>query len=157
MANIPDTENTAKMKKRLGRENNAQLGLFTKPDGSKCTPTESAEQMILTHFPNSLPRPPHTVRRPLAEEVDITDPKADFINPISVKTCIESFKTFKGAGPSNLKPFFYKHLGPLAIQRMCNIIKASYLLGVMPECFKELRVVFIPKLNKPSFELSGWA
>ena len=93
MANIPDTENTAKMKKRLGRENNAQLGLFTKPDGSKCTPTESAEQMILTHFPNSLPRPPHTVRRPLAEEVDITDPKADFINPTSVKACIESFKT----------------------------------------------------------------
>merc|ERR1739836_63709 len=31
-------------------------------------------------------------------------------------------------------------------------MKTSYMLGVMPECFKELRIVFIPKCNKPSFD-----
>ena len=53
MANIPSTEDTAKLKKRLGRENSASLGLFTKQDGSKFTPEESAMEMISTHFPNS--------------------------------------------------------------------------------------------------------
>ena len=41
VANILDTEETAKLKKRLGRENNASLGLFTNEDGSKCTPKQS--------------------------------------------------------------------------------------------------------------------
>ena len=152
MANVPNMEDTAKLKKRLGRENSASLGLFTKADGTKCTPEESATKMINTHFPNSTLEPPHNVRRPLKEEVDISDPRADFINPRSVRTCIRSFKPLKGAGPSNIKPIFYQHLGPLAIQRMCNIMKGSYLLGVMPACFRELRVVFNPKNNKSSYD-----
>ena len=76
MANIPDSDDTAKLRKRLGRENNATMGLFTKSDGTKCTPEESADRMIAAHFPNSLQEPPHTVRRPLRDWVDISDPRA---------------------------------------------------------------------------------
>ena len=107
MANIPTTEDTAKLRKRLGRENNASLGLFTKPDGTKCSPEESATEMISTHFPNSKQEPPNTIRRPLKETVNITDPRANFINPRSVQTSINSFKPYKGAEPSNIKPILH--------------------------------------------------
>ena len=152
MANQMSTEETAKLKKRLGRENSASLGLFTNEDGTKCTPKESVDKMIATHFPNSLQEPPQTGRRPLAEKVDVCDPAADFLNVEALKTCINTFEPLKGAGPSNIKPMVYQLLGPLALNRMCMIMKASYLLGVMPECFRELRVIFIPKNNKPSYD-----
>ena len=111
IANVLDTEETAKLKKRLGRENNASLGLFTNPDGTKCTPKESAKIMVETHFPKSTPNPPDRERVPLADEVDITDPAASFLTLESVKTSINTFKSLKGAGPSNIKPLAtYKYL-----------------------------------------------
>ena len=59
--------------------------------------------------------------------------------------CIRSFKPRKGAGPDGLKPVVYRHLGPLALQRLVNLYKASYLLGKQPQTFKNVRVIFIPK------------
>ena len=56
------------------------------------------------------------------------------------------------SGLVTIKPLVYKRLGPKTIRRISQIMKASFLLGVMPACFKELRVVFIPKNNKPSFD-----
>ena len=88
----------------------------------------------------------------MAATVDITSPEAAFITPERLKVCIKSFKPLKGAGPDGLKPKIFRHLGPNALQRLANLYKASYLLGKQPEHFKLVRVIFIPKNGKSSYD-----
>ena len=64
VANTLNTEETAKLKKRLGRQNSASISLFTNEDGTKCTPEESVDKMIDAHFPNSSQQPPQSTHTP---------------------------------------------------------------------------------------------
>ena len=47
----------------------------------------------------------------------------------------------------------FKLLGPSALQRLTDMYKASFLLGAMPECFKLIKIIFIPKLDKPAYDV----
>ena len=155
IANIQTTEETAKLKKRLCKNKGAQQGTFKNNDGSYCTPEESASKMIQTHFPNAAEEPPD---RDLGGGlkggmVDVNDPSAAWINGYTVGECIKSFKPYKGAGPDGVCPIVFKKLGPGMLHRMSLIIKASYLLGGMPACWRIIRVVFLAKPNKPSYDI----
>ena len=89
------------MNKRLNKEDNAEIGLFIKPNGQRCTTAETMDMLKDTHFPgNTTVKPPPT--QPLAEEVDINSPEAAFITPERLKACIKSFKPKKGAGPDGV-------------------------------------------------------
>ena len=144
---------TARFSKRLNKENNAEIGLFTKPDGQRCNIEETMDLLINTHFPGNTTTPP-PVTEPLEPEVDITSPEADFITPEKLKLCISSFKPRKGAGPDGVKPKLFQRLGPKALQRLANLYKASYLLGVQPEGFKDVRVIFIPKPGRQDYSVA---
>ena len=65
--------------------------------------------------------------------------------------CIKSFRPYKAAGPDALCPIVFKLLGP----RLALIIRASYLLGGMPDCWRVIRVIFLAKPNKPSYDIPG--
>ena len=80
-------------------------------------------------------------------------PEADFINVKSVTACIASFKSHKAPGPDKLKMLPFKLLGPKALDRLVRLYRASFLLGAMPECFRSIQVVFIPKADKPSYNV----
>ena len=59
VGNINDTVVTAQFSKRLNRENNAEIGLFTKANGQRCTTDETLDLLKDTHFPgNTLEKPP---------------------------------------------------------------------------------------------------
>ena len=66
-------------------------------------------------------------------------------------TSIKSFGNFKAPGSDGLCPFVYKQLGPLALQRLLQIYKASYLLGITPQIWRDVKVIFIPKVGKTDF------
>ena len=150
---INSTVETARFSKRLNKENNAEIGLFTKADGQRCNTEETLDLLKDTHFPgNTTEKPPPT--KPLSEEVDITSAEVDFITPDRLKACIASFKPGKGAGPDGLQPAVFQHLGPKALQRLANLYKASYLFGVQPEHFKMVRVIFIPKPGRPDYSVA---
>ena len=144
VADIRSAVATANFAKRLNKAHNAEIGLFTKPDGQRCNVEETMDLLKDTHFPgNTTTQPPPT--KPLATVVDIKSKKAAFITPDRVKTIIQSFKPRKGAGPDGLKPAVFQAFGPSALQRLTNLFKASYLLGVQPDHFKQVRIIFIPK------------
>ena len=153
VCDIDKTVVTADLNKRLNKEHNAEIGLFTKPNGDRCNIEETMDLLKDTHFPgNTKVKPQQTV--PLAPSVDINDPKADFITPEKVKACIDSFKPLKGAGPDRLKAKIYQRLGPQFLQRLTNLYKASYLLGIQPSNFKQVRVIFIPKPGRPDYSVA---
>ena len=151
--NIDSAKQTAGFNKKLNREQNAEIGLFTKPSGERCNIQETLDLLKDTHFPGNVSDEPPQLS-PLAASVDITDPRADFITPERLKACIFSFKPGKGAGPDGLKPKVYQRLGPKALQRLANLYKASYLLGIQPSNFKLVRVIFIPKPGRPDYSVA---
>ena len=154
IAGITDTEVIAKVSKKLDRNANAELSCFKHPSGIRCSPAETVEMLKNHHFPKSTKEPPDRVRQfLLGGRIDISDERADFISSHSVGICISSFKSHKAPGPDKLKIFPFKLLGPAALQRLVEIYKASYLLGAMPECFRLIQVVFIPKIGKVAFDV----
>ena len=150
---VEGAADTAQFSKRLNRENNAEIGLFTKPSGERCNIEETMDMLMDTHFPGNVKKAPKPMA-PLKPKVDITDPKAAFITPERLQICIRSFKPRKGAGPDGLKPAVYQHYGPKALQRLANLYKASYLLGIQPDHFKLVRVIYIPKPGRPDYSVA---
>ena len=149
-----DTVTIARLSKRMDKDASAELSCFKHPSGRQCTPEETVQQLKDTHFPKSLDGPSNRVREFMSNGVaDLEDPAANFITPLSVSTCIMSFKSHKAPGPDGLKMYPFKLLGPKAMARLTDIIKASYLLGAMPECFKLVEIIFIPKVDKPSYSV----
>ena len=154
IAGITDTEVIAKVSKRLDRNASAELSCFRHPSGVRCTPAETVEILKNHHFPNSTKEPPDRVRQLLSDgKIDISDERADFISELSVGICISSFKSHKAPGPDKLKMLPFKLLGPLALRRLVELYKASYLLGAMPECFRLIQIIFIPKPGRVSFDV----
>ena len=154
LAGISDTVVIARLSKKLDKNASAELGCFRHPSGARCTPAETVQQLKDTHFPKSLNKPTDRVREFMSDGLaDIDDKKADFISSYSVGVCISAFKSHKAPGPDKLKMLPFKLLGPAALQRLTDLYKASYLLGAMPECFKLISVVFIPKVDKPAYDV----
>ena len=154
LSGIGDTVVVARLSKKLDKNASAELGCFRHPSGVRCTPAETVQQLKDTHFPKSLDGPTDKVREFMSDGLaDIEDKKADFINPTSVKVCISAFKSHKAPGPDGLQILPFKLLGPVALLRLTEMYKASYLLGAMPECFRLIKVIFIPKADKPAYDV----
>ena len=150
---IGDPETVARLSKKLDKNTNAELSCFRDESGKQCTPAETVQQLKDTHFPNCLDEPSGRAREFLSDGIaDIMDEKANFITPASILTCVHSFKSHKAPGPDGLQVYPFKLLGPKALSRLTRLIKASYLLGAMPECFRLVRIIFIPKVDKPSYD-----
>ena len=82
-------------------------------------------------------------------KVNINNPKGSWINAHSVGECIKSFRPYKVAGPDALCPIVFKLLGPRMLHRLALIIRANYLLGGMPDCWRVIRVIFSQSPTSP--------
>ena len=90
ISEIDRTVVTASINKMMNKENNAEIGLFTKPNGQRCAVDETMDLLKDTHFPgNTTTKPLPT--QPLAAKVKITSKEAAFITPERLKACIRSF------------------------------------------------------------------
>ncbi len=68
-----------------------------------------------------------------------------------VKAAIESFGSFKAAGPDGFSPVVLQSLPMDVIHRLVEMFRASLLLEYIPNHWKEASVVFIPKQGKSSY------
>lgn len=145
--------------KILKRGRVEEVNLFRNKDGTSMTPEETLSTLCSEHFPGckKMEDMEHLFSQRKREklsssnEVNINDERASFITLEKIKTAVMSFGSHKGPGPDNLSPVVFKHMGPAALSRMQDIFRASYLLGVLPEKWLEIRVIFIPKAGKSSY------
>ena len=149
--NIDTNPEVAALNRALMRDKNQQVGLMQLPDGNLCTPEQSIALLSDTHFPKNEKVPPVRDRVPLEYMVDITSPKVEFISPKRISVVIKSFGRFKGPGPDGFPPIVYYNFGEKAINRLCSIYRASYLLGLQPSKWREIKVIYIPKPGKASY------
>ena len=146
----------AKLKKSLCRDGKVEQSVFKNSDGTYCTPEETAKKMINTHFPNAAEEPPNRERDGefIRGKVNINDPRGSWINAHSVGQVIKSFRPYRGAGPDAFCPIIFKRLGPRMLHRLALIIRASYLLGGLPDYWRVIRVIFLAKPNKDDYGIA---
>ena len=127
------------------------LGMIKNQNGVPCaTPEDSVQVMVDTHFPgNTNTNDASPPSGPICW--DLEDEQAKFITVERTTEAIKSFGDTKAAGPDGIQPCVLKHLGPLALTRLCDLFKASYLLGYVPKVWRHSKVIFIPKQGKDDY------
>ena len=119
-------------------------------NGVPCaTPEDSVQVMVDTHFPGNTNTNTNDASPPSGPICwDLEDEQAKFITAERTTEAIKSFGDTKAAGPDGIQPCVLKHLGPLALTRLCDLFKASYLMGYVPKVWRHSKVIFMPKQGK---------
>ncbi len=69
-----------------------------------------------------------------------------------VKAAIESFGSYKAAGPDEFSPIVLQNLPMNVIHRYVEMFRASLMLDHIPIHWRDAKVIFIPKTNRPSYQ-----
>ena len=138
------------------------LELFNKADGTQMTPEETLESLADAKFPgcrNEEEQAPFISAREAKESQAkyslIEDSRADFITLEKTKASIESFGSHKGMGSDDIPPVIYKNFGPKAWNLLVRIYKATFLMGLVPKKWLDVKVIFIPKHGKKKYNEPG--
>ena len=150
---VNDTPTIARLHRAFNKPVAQEMGQIVNAQGVVCSSEESLRILAATHFPNSRSTPPGGARPPLREYCDVNDPLAAFINVQRMKVVVKAFGDFKGCGPDGICPIAFKHLGENALLHLVYIMRAVYLLGRMPEGWREVRVIFLPKEGKDAYNV----
>jgi len=112
------------------------------------------EVLLEKHFPND----PNLSLEHLSHQYSLRDVEIDsMISLEKVKRALKSFRQYKSAGRDGIFPAMLQY-GPLSLlQQMTCVIKACLGLGYTPKDWRVMKIVFIPKPGKDSYErASSW-
>ena len=145
---------TAALGRLLKRAAYHEVGLLKDSGGEECGPEESLNILSSEHFPESRTEPTGEGPRPnRLKKEDIMGLNVEWITAEKIKAAFAKFSPFKGAGPDELPPIVMKHFGKKMIARLTRIYKASVALGVLPTKWLEVKVIYIPKPGKDSYDV----
>ncbi len=122
-----------------------------KADGKILDPGDSAKQLIATHYPDGV------IGGCLQDEEPVNDDDRDFtgicqyISSQKVKMAFKSFGDNKAPGPDEYPPIVLKNLDDKHLLAVEMIYKLSLASGRVPRRWKQMRVVFIPKVGKADY------
>ena len=144
----------AKFNRMLNRTSLNSLGILRDEQGeSFACPEQSLNHLTEIHFkdcqdtkPTNIPPAP-----PDHKTVNLETDKLDFITEERVTKAIESFGDYKTGSGDGIKPIVLKHMGGKAITHLTALIQASHLLGYVPDCWRDSKVIYIPKPNKKDY------
>ena len=120
-----------------------------KEDGAFCSsPDESLKVLMSTHFPNYT-----NVDDQVAESDLETDEVVKYIDTFKTKAAFDSFGPYKAAGADGLKPIVLQKL-PVNVQDfVAAIYRRCISRGYTPKLWRQMKVVFIPKVGKGDYSL----
>ena len=150
--NIHDFESVAKFNKILNRKNLNGLGQLIDQDGQPTsTISESLDILLRAHFPDCSDSAIHHWEPDGSLEVDINDEAYEYYSMEKLVLAIESFGEHKAAGMDGIQPIVLQALGAKAYARLLKLYKASIALAYVPKCWRESKVIFIPKPGKSDY------
>lgn len=139
-------------------KSNTQKQLRTVKDGNDehtKTGKDTLSVMMRAHFPgsNEISEPTNASSEPLRRGSRRDWRKAKEIFTYNrIKWAINSFEPYKSSGKDGIFPALLQHAPRNIIQKLCAIFRASMAIGYIPEIWRAVRVVFIPKPGRPSYE-----
>ncbi len=140
----------------VGNDKVRGVSLLRQGDTFATSAEESLNFLLKQHFPLHLPL---REEEQLSEEVgkfmnsDRSEEILQYFQIWRVKAATASFQPMKAAGPDDLKPVVLQHLGDEALAKITNFFKRSMMSSFIPKRWRQMRVVFIPKLGKDDYSV----
>lgn len=151
MESIMDTSETARLRKMLSKDPIVH-GSIMKPDGTWTeSSSETLEVLMETHFPGCKDI---EAQQPERQRTTIPKQNGELIEKVvtgeRVTWAVNSFDPYKSSGPDDITPVMLQMALGEILETLVEIFSNCLRLGHVPERWREVRVVFIPKSGKPS-------
>lgn len=148
---IHDVNDAARFRRVLSK-NPKGLGLIRRSDGSwTSSGAETLELLMETHFPGcgDVPLPGALPGGPLSDlsNLGIID---EIVSESRLLWAIHSFRPYKSPGPDGILPVMLQRSASVIIPHLRDIYRTCLRLSVVPDKWKEVLVIFIPKAGKTS-------
>ena len=151
-SSVDSLPEAARLHKVLAKGQTSTAGLLKKTDGTftQCQ-TETMELLMSTHFPGS-------TQGSFVESLanNLTFPTASskrlsgcIFDKDKVKWAIMSFSPYKSPGGDGILPALLQEGLDAILNQLIAIFRASYEWGHIPDPWRRVNVVFLPKNNKP--------
>ncbi len=126
-----------------------RVSLLNKEGNPTTTPGESLDVLLETHFPNHKRAEVNLLEA--SQVIDCPREVEEYITAQRVRLALDSFGPYKAAGPDGFPPCVLKNLTGEAIEHLAKIYRYSIKTGWLPESWRRMKVVFIPKQGKSSY------
>lgn len=156
---ISDLPAASRLQKALSKDRRIVEGALMKSNGEfTVTNEEALLELLKAHFPECTgiePNEERTVTNIDAEEHAPMRISSDLITDSKIKEAISSFSDFKSPGVDGVFPALLKN-GLEALTPLLNcIFKASLKFGYIPQIWREVKAVFIPKPGKSNYAITS--
>ena len=148
---VADESEAAKINKIMRNANGPtpELGLVQDTQGKMTqSKTETLEVMLAEHFPGSEPWQPSDSQNSKSSDVEIS---LSWLTPARFKAATKAFKTGKAPGPDEIRSEFLRVCKPSTISLILHMYNASIRLNHVPDVWRQVKVIFIPKPGKPDY------
>ena len=146
-----------RLQKTLSKDHSNGLGQLKKEDGNlTVTNRDTLEVLMDTHFPGSTTimdgqntdrqQEDYGALRTVSE--DSIRLSRRLFTESSIKWALSSFEPMKSPGPDGILPIFIQKADSVIMSELINLFRASFTLGYVPECWRKVKVIFIPKAGK---------
>ncbi|XP_063994328.1 uncharacterized protein LOC135171629 [Diachasmimorpha longicaudata] len=134
-----------------------RLGGITLQSGETITePREVLEHLVRAHFPDSTIEYPGECPEVDWKRTGSGDPDwklaARIVTLDRLQWAVDSFDMYKSPDPDWIHPALLRRGAPLLLRRLIPVFRACLALGYVPGRWREVRVVFIPKTGKCSYD-----
>lgn len=140
------------MHKVLQKDNLNGIGnLKTNNDTFTESKKETLDLLLSTHFPDSTLFVSPTVTIPSCGSRTASNSYSlaqEIITVEKTQWAINSFKPFKSPGGDNIIPMMLQKAFPLLTDMITNLLRASVTFAHIPQLWRKVNVVFIPKPGK---------
>ena len=132
-----------------------RVSLLKEEGKPAATPAESLDILMRTHFPNHRKvSDADYVQKPTQQPLHGWEAIIDYITEHKVRAAIKSFGPYKAPGPDGLAPCVLQHLGDAGIAYLTRIFACSVKHTWMPNQWRQMSVVFIPKEGKEDYAVA---
>ena len=148
--NLSSISSASRIHKVISKDHTNRMGTLKKENGEYTKDMQESLQLLAeTHFSGC-------EQIAVAEEIEIesnfiiTDDMRSMFSESSIKWAITSFKPFKSASEDRIFPALLQNGIQILLPVLKKIFIASYALGYIPKAWREVKIIFIPKIGKPS-------
>lgn len=147
---IEGINQAARLRCVLSKEKSPCAGSLMKEDGTwTLSSEESLEILMDTHFPKDDRNACHPPEESGGNPPSLNNLRS-IVNMKNLVWAIRGFKPYKSAGPDGIIPAQLQEALHLSCSWLGVIFRGCLMLGVIPDVWKQTKVVFIPKAGKCS-------
>lgn len=142
-----------RLQKALEKDHTNGLGQLRKEDGClTVTKKETLDVLMNIHFPGSTEKESTTrpanfnARRRVSRES--TQLARRMFTHASISWALSTFEPMKSPGPDGILPMFLQKADDIIMTELISIFRSSYIFGHIPENWRKVKAIFIPKAGK---------